>query len=73
MAAALDVCRERGLPVLARGGGTSLAGQCCNTAVVLDFSRHMNRVLDIDVTHRTATVQPGVVLDDLRAAAASTA
>ncbi len=42
--ATLEVCRQRGLPVLSRGGGTSLAGQTCNTAVVLDFSRHMNRI-----------------------------
>lgn len=64
------VCRDRGIPVLARGGGTSLAGQGCNTAVVLDFSRHMNAILDIDAAGRTATVEPGVVLDDLRAAVA---
>jgi FAD/FMN-containing dehydrogenase/Fe-S oxidoreductase len=67
---ALVRCRRFGAPILARGGGTSLAGQCCNAAVVLDFSRHMNRVLEIDPHSRTARVEPGCVLDDLRAAAA---
>src|ERR671934_2041715 len=42
------VCREHDAPVLPRGGGTSLAGQCCNVAVVMDLSKHLNRVLDID-------------------------
>jgi FAD/FMN-containing dehydrogenase/Fe-S oxidoreductase len=65
----LEICRRHNAPVLARGGGTSLCGQCCNTAVVLDFSKYMNRILSIDPDARTATVQPGVVLDDLRAAA----
>ncbi len=64
--ATLEACSQRGLPVLSRGGGTSLAGQTCNTAVVLDFSRHMNQILQIDLEGRTATVEPGVVLDDLR-------
>jgi FAD/FMN-containing dehydrogenase/Fe-S oxidoreductase len=64
--AALALCREHGAPVLGRGGGTSLAGQCCNVAVVLDFSRHMNRVLEIDPDRRLARVEPGAVLDDLR-------
>jgi FAD/FMN-containing dehydrogenase len=68
--AAVAVCRDHQLPVLARGGGTSLAGQGCNTAVVLDFSRHMNNILELNPDARTATVQPGVVLDDLRDAAA---
>ncbi len=60
------VCRRHEAPLLGRGGGTSLAGQCCNLAVVLDFSRHMNRVLEVDPERRLARVQPGVVLDDLR-------
>ncbi len=64
--AALALCRRFGAPVLGRGGGTSLAGQCCNVAVVLDFSRHMNRVLEIDPERRLARVEPGAVLDDLR-------
>jgi FAD/FMN-containing dehydrogenase/Fe-S oxidoreductase len=67
--AAVAICREHGAPLLARGGGTSLAGQCCNVAVILDFSRHMNRVLEIDPDGRSARVEPGAVLDTLRAAA----
>lgn len=67
--AALRVCAEHDAPVLARGAGTSLAGQACNVAVVLDTSRHMTRILEIDPVARTARVQPGVVLDDLRRAA----
>jgi len=64
--AAISVCREFHAPLLCRGGGTSLAGQCCNVAVVLDFSRHMARILEIDPARRIARVQPGVVLDHLR-------
>jgi len=67
--AAISVCREFGAPLLCRGGGTSLAGQCCNVAVVLDFTRYMNRILEIDSARRIARVQPGVVLDHLRNAA----
>lgn len=67
--AALRVCAEYDAPVLARGAGTSLAGQACNVAVVLDTSRHMTRILELDPVARTARVQPGVVLDDLRRAA----
>jgi FAD/FMN-containing dehydrogenase len=67
--AAVGVCRRHGAPVLARGGGTSLAGQCCNVAVVIDFSKHVNRLLALDPASRTAWVEPGLVLDDLRAAA----
>ncbi len=63
----VTVCRRHGAPILGRGGGTSLAGQCCNLAVILDFSRHMNRVLEIDPDRRLARVEPGVVLDGLRA------
>jgi FAD/FMN-containing dehydrogenase/Fe-S oxidoreductase len=62
-------CRRFDAPILARGGGTSLAGQCCNTAVVLDFSKRLNRVIELDPGARLARVQPGVVLDDLRSAA----
>jgi FAD/FMN-containing dehydrogenase/Fe-S oxidoreductase len=67
--AALAACRRHGAPVLARGGGTSLAGQCCNVAVVLDFSRHMHRLLELDPQRRLARVEPGIVLDSLRQAA----
>ncbi|EPH43325.1 FAD-binding and (Fe-S)-binding domain-containing protein [Streptomyces aurantiacus] len=69
--AALAACREHGVPVVARGAGTSIAGQATGTGVVLDFTRHMNRVLDLDPRARTARVQPGVVLDTLRDAAAA--
>ena len=62
----LALCRRHGAPVLPRGGGTSLCGQCCNVAVVIDFSKYMNRILEIDAASRTARVQPGVVLDELR-------
>jgi FAD/FMN-containing dehydrogenase len=65
--AAVAVCRRHDAPILARGGGTSLAGQCCNVAVVMDMSKYMNRVLDIDPERRLARVQPGVILDKLRA------
>lgn len=65
---ALEICRSHGAPVLSRGSGTSLAGQCCNEAVVFDFRKHMNRILEIDPVAKTARVQPGVVLDDLQAA-----
>ena len=67
--AAVALCREHGAPILSRGGGTSLAGQCCNVAVVLDFSKHVNRILDLDPSTRRARVQPGLVLDRLRDAA----
>jgi FAD/FMN-containing dehydrogenase/Fe-S oxidoreductase len=67
--AAISVCREFGAPLLCRGAGTSLAGQCCNVAVVLDFSKYMAKILEIDPERRIARVQPGVVLDHLRNAA----
>ncbi|HJW55625.1 MAG TPA: FAD-binding and (Fe-S)-binding domain-containing protein [Burkholderiaceae bacterium] len=63
------LCYRYRVPILSRGGGTSLCGQCCNVAVVLDFSKYMNQVLEIDAAAKTARVQPGVVLDDLRDAA----
>jgi len=67
--AAMAACREHGAPVLARGGGTSLCGQTVNVAVVMDASRHLDRVLEVDPASRTARVEPGVVCDALRAAA----
>jgi FAD/FMN-containing dehydrogenase/Fe-S oxidoreductase len=67
--ATVALCRQFGAPLLSRGGGTSLAGQCCNVAVILDFSKYMARILEIDPARRIARVQPGVVLDHLRAAA----
>ena len=63
----LAECRAAGTPVTCRGAGTSMAGNAVGHGVVLDFSRHMNRVLSVDPAGRTATVQPGVVLDDLQA------
>ncbi len=67
--ATVAACRRHGAPVLSRGGGTSLAGQCCNVAVVIDFSKYLNRILDLDPERRVARVQPGIVLDLLREAA----
>ncbi len=64
--AAVAVCRKYGAPVLPRGAGTSLAGQCCNVAVVLDFTKHMNQILELNWENGYARVQPGVVLDTLR-------
>jgi FAD/FMN-containing dehydrogenase/Fe-S oxidoreductase len=63
------VCRRFSAPVLSRGGGTSLAGQCCNSAVVLDMSKYMRQILELDPTAKLARVQPGIVLDVLRSAA----
>ncbi|MFE0137140.1 FAD-binding and (Fe-S)-binding domain-containing protein [Streptomyces sp. NPDC059037] len=69
VAAALTVCRERRVPVVARGAGTSIAGQATGVGLVLDFTRHMNQITALDADTRTATVQPGVILDNLRNAA----
>src|SRR5207302_9707885 len=63
------ICRRFGAPITNRGGGTSLAGQCCNVAVILDMSKYMHDLIELDADARTASVQPGVVLDDLRDAA----
>ncbi|MDX2919826.1 MULTISPECIES: FAD-binding and (Fe-S)-binding domain-containing protein [Streptomyces] len=70
IAAALTVCQEHRVPVVPRGGGTSIAGQATGTGLVLDLTRHLRAILDLDPAARTAVVQPGVILDDLRAAAA---
>src|SRR5436853_4052429 len=67
--AAITLAREFGAPILCRGGGTSLAGQCCNVAVVIDFSKYMANILELDPQKRMARVQPGVILDHLRNAA----
>ena len=69
VAATLAACREFDAPVLSRGAATSLAGQCCNTAVILDFSRHLHGILSLDPHARTAVVEPGIVLDRVREAA----
>jgi len=63
------LAREYEVPLLARGAGTSLAGQTCNAAIVLDTSRYMNNILHLDPEARNADVQPGVVCDQLRNAA----
>jgi FAD/FMN-containing dehydrogenase/Fe-S oxidoreductase len=63
------VCREHAAPIVLRGGGTSLAGQGCNTAVLIDFSKYLHHILEIDSERRVARVQPGCVLDHLRGVA----
>ena len=68
--AALSLARENAMPILARGGGTSLAGQACNAALVLDFSKYMNAIVAIDPGARVAQVEPGVVQSHLNAALA---
>jgi len=70
VAAAVALAAEHGVPVLPRGAGTSLAGQTVGAALVLDLSRHMSRILELDPAARTARVQPGVVQDQLNRAAA---
>jgi FAD/FMN-containing dehydrogenase/Fe-S oxidoreductase len=69
-AAALQVAARFGVPVTCRGGGTSTAGNSVGPGIVLDFSRHMNRVLSVDAEARTAVAEPGATLDDITAAAA---
>jgi FAD/FMN-containing dehydrogenase/Fe-S oxidoreductase len=66
LVAAVEVCRRHDVPVLPRGGGTSLAGQCCNVAVVMDVSKHLNGILELDRERLLARVQPGLILDHLR-------
>src|SRR5207237_5354329 len=66
---AVDVCRRHRAPILGRGGGTSLAGQCCNVAVVFDCSKYVNRIVALEPDSRRARVQPGLILDHLRNAA----
>ena len=68
--AALTVCRDRNVPIVTRGGGTSIAGNALSAGLVLDLSRHLNRVIAVDQEERTAVVEPGAVLDDITAAAA---
>jgi FAD/FMN-containing dehydrogenase/Fe-S oxidoreductase len=62
----LAICKKYGSPVLSRGGGTSLAGQTCNVAVVMDMSKYFNKVLHIDEAAKRVTVQPGIVLDHMK-------
>ena len=70
IAIAVEVCRELQVPLTMRGGGTSLAGNAIGPGVVVDVSRHLNRILSVDPDTRTASVEPGVILDDLQRAAA---
>ncbi|MGZ5615711.1 MAG: FAD-binding oxidoreductase, partial [Methylobacter sp.] len=67
--ATVAACHRHGAPIVSRGGGTSLAGQCCNVAVVMDMSKYLNRIVELDPDKKTAKVEPGCVLDDLRDAA----
>jgi len=70
VAAALSVCRAEGVPITARGAGTSIAGNAVGPGVILDFSRHMRRVRSLDPESRTAVVEPGAVLGTLQRLAA---
>jgi FAD/FMN-containing dehydrogenase/Fe-S oxidoreductase len=63
--AAVAVCAAHGAPITSRGGGTSLAGQSCNVAVVLDWSKYCHRLVEVDVEAKTCIVEPGIVLDHL--------
>ncbi len=63
------ICRDYGVPILSRGAGTSLAGQTCNAAVVLDFSKYLNSLLEMNAKQRYAWVEPGIINDSLREAA----
>src|SRR3954447_6168193 len=65
----LAVCRRHGAPIVARGGGTGIPGQTVNVAVLLDFSKYMNRIVEMNPAQKYARVQPGIVLDELRKAA----
>src|SRR5256885_2950652 len=62
---ALAIARDDGRVVTPRGGGTSQCGQTVNEGIVVDFSKHLNRILSLDVENRTCVVEPGIVLDDL--------
>ncbi|HUC50192.1 MAG TPA: FAD-linked oxidase C-terminal domain-containing protein [Xanthobacteraceae bacterium] len=62
---AIGICRAAGVPVTPRGGGTSQAGQTVNRSVVIDCSRHLNNVLEVDTVNRRCVVEPGIVLDEL--------
>jgi FAD/FMN-containing dehydrogenase len=64
-AEAVAVCHERGAPVVSRGGGTSLAGQACNAAVVIDRSKYRHGVVSVDPGAQTCVVERGIVLDEL--------
>lgn len=63
---AMALCRKHGVPVLSRGCGTSLSGETCNVAVILDYSKYLNRIVGIDTQAKSARVQPGVIFEDAR-------
>jgi FAD/FMN-containing dehydrogenase/Fe-S oxidoreductase len=65
----IAACRRFGAPLLSRGGGTSLAGQCCNVAVVVDWSKYLHNIIELNPQRKSARVQPGTVCDTLRNAA----
>src|SRR3954452_9082675 len=65
---AIGICRAEGVAVTARGGGSSQSGQTVNSSVIVDCSKHLNRILELDVAGRRAKVEPGIVLDDLNRA-----
>lgn len=67
--ATVRLCHQYGAPLTSRVGGTSLAGQTCNAAIIMDFSKYMDKVLSIDPASETAVVQPGCILDTLRSQA----
>lgn len=62
----IALCKKYDAPLLSRGGGTSLAGQCCNVAVMMDMSKYFNKILHIDKEKKLVTVEPGIVLDEMR-------
>ena len=62
----VEICRRHNAPLMGRGAGTSLAGQCCNVAVVIDFSKYLNKVIEFNPEAGYAWVEPGIILDDLR-------
>ncbi|HWH59849.1 MAG TPA: FAD-linked oxidase C-terminal domain-containing protein [Terriglobales bacterium] len=63
--ATIAMCRQFSAPVLSRAGGTSLAGQCCNTAVVIDWSKYLNHIVELNLAERFARVEPGTICDDV--------
>src|SRR3954465_11675376 len=63
----LDICRDLKVPIVPRGGGTSQCGQTVGAGLVIDYSKHVRKVLEVDVGRRTAVVEPGIVLDHLNA------
>src|SRR5438874_767311 len=65
----IAACRKFGAPLLSRGGGTSLAGQCCNVAVVIDWSKYLHNIVELNIEEKYARVEPGTICDTLRNAA----